>query len=195
MLPHRPLLRQSKSFGPSAPIAYATSASPPNEAAAWPVRSCRMGDKAVAWPVCRCWVPDTTATWLGVPFLQFIAHTNPSSRQLQGTLACAMICRKATFTISFSEVMLPDANFLSSRAQNRGFCAFLGFGTLVFGLFEHKIEVFVRFCPPEPPFSGLSSTKSRFLCAFRLRNPHFRAFRAQNRHFCARVDGDWHQDA
>ncbi|MBS7385300.1 MAG: hypothetical protein KIG28_04045, partial [Bacteroidales bacterium] len=25
-----------KSFGPSAPIAYATSASPPNEAAAWP---------------------------------------------------------------------------------------------------------------------------------------------------------------
>ena len=154
-----------------------------------------MGDKAVAWPVCRCWVPDTTATWLGVPFLQFIAHTNPSSRQLQGTLACAMICRKATFTISFSEVMLPDANFLSSRAQNRGFCAFLGFGTLVFGLFEHKIEVFVRFCPPEPPFSGLSSTKSRFLCAFRLRNPHFRAFRSQNRHFCARVDGDWHQDA
>ncbi len=110
-----------KSFGPSAPIAYATSASPPNEAAAWPVRSCRMGDKAVAWPVCRCWVPDTTATWLGVPFLQFIAHTNPSSRQLQGTLACAMICRKATFTISFSEVMLPDANFLSSRAQNRVF--------------------------------------------------------------------------
>ena len=85
--------------------------------------------------------------------------------------------------------------FRAFRAQNRGFCAFLGFGTLVFGLFEHKIEVFVRFCPPEPPFSGLSSTKSRFLCAFRLRNPHFRAFRAQNRHFCARVDGDWHQDA
>ena len=83
-----------------------------------PRPGCRMGDKAVAWPVCRCWVPDTTATWLGVPFLQFIAHTNPSSRQLQGTLACAMICRKAMFTISFSEVMLPDANFLSSRAQN-----------------------------------------------------------------------------
>ena len=30
------LLRQSKSFGPSAPIAYATSVSPPDEAAAWP---------------------------------------------------------------------------------------------------------------------------------------------------------------
>ena len=84
-----------------------------------------------------------------------------------------MICRKATFTISVSAVMLPAANYLSSRcqfpsprAQNRGFCAFLASGTLVFGLFEHKIEVFVRFCPPEPPFSGLSSTKSRFLCAF-----------------------------
>ena len=31
-----PLLRQSKSFGPSAPIAYATSVSPPDEAVAWP---------------------------------------------------------------------------------------------------------------------------------------------------------------
>ena len=54
-----------------------------------------------------------------------------------------MICRKAT-------VALPDANFLSSwcqslsfRAQNRGFCALLGSETLVFGLFKHKIGVFV----------------------------------------------------
>ena len=31
---------------------------------------------------------------------------------------------------------------------------------------EHKIEVFVRFCPPKPSFSGISSTKSAFLCAF-----------------------------
>ena len=49
--------------------------------------------------------------------------------------------------------MLPDANFLSSRcqspssrAQKLHFCAFLAFGTPVFGRFEHKIEVFVRFC-------------------------------------------------
>ena len=41
------------------------------------------------------------------------------------------------------------------------------------------------FCPSEPLFSALSSTKSRFLCAFALRNPCFRAFRAQNRGFCA----------
>ena len=34
-------------------------------------------------------------------------------------------------------------------------------------------------------FPLFPSTKSGFLCAFRLRNPHFRAFRAQNRGFCA----------
>ena len=89
-----------------------------------------------------------------------------------------MICRKAT-------VALPDANSLSSRAQKRHFCALLAFGTPVFGLFEHKIGVFVLFWPSRPSFSGVSSTKSRFLCAFDLRNPHFRAFRAQNWGFCA----------
>ena len=68
--------------------------------------------------------------------------------------------------------MLPDAYFLSSwcqspafRAQNRGFCAFLGSGTLIFGHFEHKIEVFVRFWGLEPSFSGFLSTKSGFLCS------------------------------
>ena len=88
--------------------------------------------------------------------------------------------------------MLSDTNFLpsrcqslSSRAQKRGFCAFLAFGTPVFGHFEHKIGVFVLFLPLEPPFSGFSSTKSRFLCAFALQNPRFRAFRAQNWGFCA----------
>ena len=75
-----------------------------------------------------------------------------------------MICSKDMFTINVSAVMLPDANSLSSRAQNRGFCAFFAFGTPNFGHFEHKIEVFVRFWPSEPSFSGVSSTKSRFLC-------------------------------
>ena len=32
----QPLLEQSKSVDPSAPIAYATSVSPPDEAVAWP---------------------------------------------------------------------------------------------------------------------------------------------------------------
>ena len=99
--------------------------------------------------------------------------------------AWKVICRKA-------HVMLPEANFISpwcqspsSRAQNRGFCALLGLGTLVFGLFEHKIGVFVRFWGWEPVFSGISSTKSRFLCALGVGNPRFQAFRAQNRGFCA----------
>ena len=58
-----------------------------------------------------------------------------------------------------------NPSFRALRAQNRGFCALLGFGTLVFGHFEHKIEVFVRFWGSEPSFSSISSTKSRFLCA------------------------------
>ena len=50
---------------------------------------------------------------------------------------------------------------------------------------EHKIGVFVRFSASEPSFSGISSTKSGFLCFFGLRNPRFRVSRAQNRGFCA----------
>ena len=76
-----------------------------------------------------------------------------------------MICRKATLRFSMLISSLPGAN---SRFP------------------EHKIGVFVLFWPSEPPFSGISSTKSGFLCAFSLRDPRFRAFRAQNRHFCAR---------
>ena len=53
------------------------------------------------------------------------------------------------------------------RAQKWDLCALLPFKTLVFSPFEHKIEVFVRFYPSEPSFSGLSSTKSAFLCSGR----------------------------
>ena len=65
-----------KSLGPSAPIAYATSVSPPDEAAAWPGRRCRVLDMAAAWP--------------GAAFLQITARTNPCSRHLWGTLARAV---------------------------------------------------------------------------------------------------------
>ena len=47
-----------KSFGPSAPIAYATSVSPPDEAIAWPGCRYPIGNKALAWPGFRCWVQD-----------------------------------------------------------------------------------------------------------------------------------------
>ena len=39
------------------------------------------------------------------------------------------------------------------------------------------------------PIPFFPSTKSGFLCAFGVWNPRFRAFRAQNRHFCARAEG------
>ena len=75
--------------------------------------------------------------------------------------ACAVICRKAT-------VALPDANFLSSRAQNRGFCAFLAFGTPVFGHFEHKIGVFVRLLWKHWPLETEKRANFLFLRAFDL---------------------------
>ena len=57
---------------------------------------------------------------------------------------------------------LRDPRFQAFRAQNRGFCALLGSGTLVIGLFEHKIGMFVRYSTSEPRFSGCSSTKVAF---------------------------------
>ena len=72
---------------------------------------------------------------------------------------CAVICRKPTFTISVSAVMLPDVNFLSSRAQNRGFCALWVSGTPVFGLFEHKKTKFVLGLP-------LSAASGRVIADF-----------------------------
>ena len=50
---------------------------------------------------------------------------------------------------------------------------------------EHKNGIFVSEWAVFPRFTGFPSTKSGFLCAFGVRNPRFRAFRAQNRVFCA----------
>ena len=49
--------------------------------------------------------------------------------------------------------------FRAFRAQNRGFCALLTFGTPVFGRFEHKIGVFVRGLP-------LSAASGRVIADF-----------------------------
>ena len=93
------------------------------------------------------------------------------------------------FLSSLCQFLPSRSPLTSSRAQNRGFCALFAFGTPIFGLFKHKNRLFVLFCPPEPPILGFSSTKSRFLCAFGVWNPCFRAFRAQNWHFRAREAG------
>ena len=55
---------------------------------------------------------------------------------------------------------------------------------------EHKIGIFVRFLPPEPSFSGFLSTKSVFLCQKEQFSPGFCPFRAQNRGFCALIQGN-----
>ena len=89
---------------------------------------------------------------------------------------------KSGFLCAFA---FQNPRFQAFRAQNRGFCALLLARTIVFRHFEHKIGVFVRFLLSEPLFSGFSSTKSRFLCAFACQNHRFQAFRAQNRGFCA----------
>ena len=68
------------------------------------------------------------------------------------------------------------------RAHKRHFCALLPFGTLVFGHFEHKIEVFVLFWPSGPPFSGVSSTKSGFLCSFTKLDVGVGALSSRQRH-------------
>ena len=89
------------------------------------------------------------------------------------------------FLSSLCQFLPSRSPLTSSRAQNWHFCALFAFGTPIFGHFEHKIEVFVRFWGLEPSLLGISSTKIDFLYYFALRNPHFRAFRAQNRGFCA----------
>ena len=102
--------------------------------------------------------------------------------------ACAVICRKGKRLCGYAsrcQFSLFPVPIPVSPSTKSGFCALLRSGTPVFWLFKHKIGVFVLFWPSEPPFSGISSTKSGFLCAFSLRAPHFRAFRAQNQGFCA----------
>ena len=59
----------------------------------------------------------------------------------------------------------PLVRFSGFPSTKSGFCALFAFRTHIFGLYEHKIEVFVRFCPLTPPFSGFPSTKSEFLCS------------------------------
>ena len=69
---------------------------------------------------------------------------------------------KSRFLCAFC---LRDPHFRAFQAQKSTFCTILPSRTPDFRLFEHKIEVFVRFWGLEPLFSGFSSTKSPFLCS------------------------------
>ena len=95
-----------------------------------------------------------------------------------------MICRKATVMVNTSAVMV---NFSTITFPDGNSCLHSANSCLPGPPSrppEHKIGVFVRFCPSEPSISGFSSTKSRFLCAFGVWNPYFRAFRALKSTFC-----------
>ena len=98
--------------------------------------------------------------------------SSPSTRLKVNHLCIRYLC------FEYVRGDLQEGNGCASRCQLPLFGAYPN-------LPEHKIGIFVRFWGLEPSFSGISSTKSRFLCVFSLLNPHFIAFRAQNRHFCA----------
>ena len=84
---------------------------------------------------------------------------------------------------------LPGANLLPLEHKIGFFVLFWGLEPPFSGISSTKSRFLCAFGVWNPPFSGFSSTKSAFLCFFALRNPHFRAFRAQNRGFCAQEDG------
>ena len=87
-------------------------------------------------------------------FVRFL----PPEPSFSGILSTksAFLCQKEQFF----------PGFYPFRAQNRDFCALFAFGTLVFGLFEHKIGIFVSERAIFPWFLPLPSTKSGFLCAY-----------------------------
>ena len=80
--------------------------------------------------------------------MQNIAISNLSIININNKTSTNPLVRFSGFPSTKSRFLcafcLRNPHFQGFRAQNRGFCALLGFGTLVFGLFEHKIEVFVR---------------------------------------------------
>ena len=94
--------------------------------------------------------------------IRWVIRLSPSQGGFPDTNPCPFKHKIGIFVLfwpsgpSFSGVASTKSAFLCAfglrnpriqafRAQNRGFCALFGFGALVFGRFEHKIEVFVRF--------------------------------------------------
>ena len=99
--------------------------------------------------------------------MQNIATSNLSIININNKTSTNPLVRFSGFPSTKSRFLcvfcLWNPRFRASRAQNQGFCALLPSGTPIFGLPEHKIEVFVLFWPSEPPFSGISSTKCKRL--------------------------------
>ena len=99
-------------------------------------------------------------------------HFGSVRGDLQEGYGCASRCQfplfpstKPGFLCAFG-VLTPC--FRGFRAQNRGFCALLPSGTLVFGHFEHKICIFVRLLWKHWPLETEKRANFLFLRAFDL---------------------------
>ena len=134
-----------------------------------------MLDMAAAWPAWRCWVANDAA---GCPW----QSSCKSPRTLQ---KCKLlITRQLTFGAVLGEHKLssPSTRLKVNRLCIRCLCFGGVRGDLQEGLvYDKRLCGYASRCQ----FPLFPSTKSRFLCFFALRNPRFRAFRAQNRGFCA----------
>ena len=174
-----------KSFGPSAPIAYATSVSPPDEAVAWPGAGvgCKMrllpgrvqvfgAGYGCRFSRCRCLVLDMAAAWpawrcrmanyaTGCPW----QSSCKSPRTLQ---KCKLlITRQLTFGAVLGEHKLssPSTRLKVNRLCIRCLC----FGGVRGDLQEAHVYD-KRLCgyASRCQFPLFPSTKSRFLCAFEV---------------------------
>ena len=117
---------------------------------------------------------DYASRWQFLSSLcQFLPSRSPlTSSRAQNRGFCALLpfgppfsgfpSTKSGFLCFFG---LRDPHYRAFQAQKSTFCTILPSRTPDFRLFEHKIEVFVRFYPPEPSISGFSSTKLTFMCS------------------------------
>ena len=102
------------------------------------------------------------------------------------------LCRSPIFPSTKSAFLcafcLRNPRFRAFRAQNRGFCALLPSEPPVFGRFEHKIEVFVRFCLPPPPVIWPFLAQNRDFYA--LLDKHDSGLRSERQRHCR--TREWH---
>ena len=186
-----PLLRHSKSFGPSAPIAYATSVSPPDEAIAWPGRGYQMGNKAVAWLGFRCLVLDDAVSsqgrrcWVANDAAGCPWHSScKSPRTLQ---KCKLlITKQLTFGAVLGEHKL---SLPSTRLKVNHLCI----RCLCFESVRGELQE-SHFYASRCNLSLFASTKMPILCSKGLKMGVPKPKSAQKPRFCARENWNWHQE-
>ena len=147
-----------KSVGPSAPIAYATYVSPPDEAVAWPGRRSWVLDMSAAWPAWRSRVANYAT---GCPW----QSSCKSPRTLQ---KCKLlITKQLTLGAVLGEHKLssPSTCLNFNHLCIRYLCIESVRGDLQEGhVYDKRLCGYASRCQ----FPLFPSTKSRFLCAFEV---------------------------